>query len=489
MYTLGLDLSTQSFSATILQQHGDKIVDCGNWNIAFRDLATKYQLEQQTLCLPPYLLPGALNTDGFYAQAPQMFLESLDLLLAKMQAAKAPLKDIAAINCSAQQHGQVWFNENFEYSCDQLQTLTSENLCLSDLFASSYAYPAAPIWMCSQTAKEARHLLQSLGIDQVLQTTGSAAPLRFSGLVMRWLARHAETSYQQCYRIHLLSSWLAALLSGNSASPIDWGNGAGTALMDYQNKVWANELIANLAEGLPGGACALWDKLPPLASPLQCVGTLAHYFTKYGFSADCKILAGSGDNPQTKVCQQGDVLSLGSSFVLMSPGAKLHKWANAMYDGLGQPFSFACRTNGALVWDFVRKQLNLSLVQQSQALEQYPFGAVSPIYLHLMTESFPPQEIVPEGNCQENIQTPLKDSLTPYQNLAAVIDGTLLELHEACRQVFSSSTTSPLYITGGPSQSPQIIRRIEQIWQRPVQTFHSGGASYGAALAAFQRIP
>ncbi len=253
--------------------------------------------------------------------------------------------------------------------------------------------------------------------------------------------------------------------------------------MDYKNKVWANELIINLAEGLPGGVCALWDKLPPLASPLQCVGTLAHYFTKYGFSTDCRILAGSGDNPQTKVCQQGDVLSLGSSFVLMSPGEKLHQWANAMYDGLGQPFSFACRTNGALVWDFARKQLNLSLAQQNQALEQYPLGKVPPIYLHLMTESFPPQE----GESPENINASLKDSLNPYQNLAAIIDGTLVELHEACQQVFSHSS-SPLYVTGGPSQSSQIIRRIEQIWQRPVQTFHSGGASYGAALAAFQGL-
>ncbi len=219
MYTLGLDLSTQSFSATILQQCGDKISYCGSWSIAFCDLATKYQLEQQTLCLPKYLLPGALNIDGFYAQAPQMFLESLDLLLAKMQEAKAPLKDIAAINCSAQQHGQVWFNENFEYNCGLLQTLPSDKLYLRDLFVNSYAYPAAPIWMCSQTAKLAQHLLQSLGINKVLQITGSSAPPSFSGLVLRWLACHAETSYQQCCQIHLLSSWLAVLLSGNSACP------------------------------------------------------------------------------------------------------------------------------------------------------------------------------------------------------------------------------------------------------------------------------
>ncbi len=482
MYTLGIDLSTQSLSATILRRQTDRSgrepEHCGSWSIAYRDLtkkyASKYQLDQQSLCLPE-------SSKGFFAQPPQIFLESLDLLLARMQAEKAPLNQLEAVNCSAQQHGQVWLNAEFDNSCNRLQENRIQSRDLPGIFARSYAYPAAPIWMCSQTRSEAEHLLGKLGRQKVLELSGSAAPLRFSGLVLRWLALREPAAYCRCRRIHLLSSWLAAVLSGKSSAPMDWGSAAGTSLMDYRRRVWSEELLGCLAEGLEGGAEGLRSRLPELSSARRQVGILAPYFGKYGLNKNCRVLAGSGDNPQTKVCQQGDLLSLGSSFVLMSqmqPDGHFHEWANAMYDGLDQPFSFACRTNGSLVWDAWRKRMGLSLAQQEEVLEQYPAGSLEPIYLRLLSESFPPGPATHSEIAK--VSLPYTE---PSKNLAAVIEGTLRELQEACSTVFGRSRET-LYLTGGPTRSQQILRRIEAIWERPVQTFHSAGASYGAALAA-----
>ena len=493
MYTLGIDLSTQSLSATLLQSTEGKnegergIRFCANWSIPFRDLAEKYALDPRTLCIKDL----SQKYPGFYAQPPQMFLEALDLLLAQIQAEGAPLHRVLAINCSAQQHGQLWLNAEFELCCQKLRQPghAQKELSLNQLFDASYAYPAAPIWMCSQTKAEAKHLLEHVGNDKLLQLCGSAAPLRFSGLVLRWLARREKTAYRQCRYVHLLSSWLAAVFTAKSNAAIDWGSGAGTLMMDYRARNWSQELLASLAEGLAseaggpsGGAAELRSRLPELASPVAEQGKVASYFLKYGFAADCKVLTGSGDNPQSKVCQAGDLLSLGSSFVAMSRTAKFHPkfhpWANAMYDGLGQPFSFTCRSNGALVWDAVRQSLGLSYAQQDAALEKYPLGSLPALPLRLLNESFPPAP----ANVTD-VQNFAGPSTDPAANLVAVIDGTLLEWHQACLDVFGTSEDL-LYVTGGPTRSQQVLQRIEAIWRRPLQTFNSAGASYGAAMAA-----
>ena len=129
--------------------------------------------------------------------------------------------------------------------------------------------------------------------------------------------------------------------------------------MDYEKKEWSHRLVAAAADGLPGGKEGLMAKLPALVSPDSVIGSIARYFVaKYGFSEQCRVAVGSGDNPQTKVLVKGDLLSLGTSFVnMISTDGKtldLDGYANGMYDGLGRPFMFGCRTNGAMVWDGIR---------------------------------------------------------------------------------------------------------------------------------------
>ena len=72
--------------------------------------------------------------------------------------------------------------------------------------------------------------------------------------------------------------------------------------MDYSGKDWSVKLVKAVAEGLPGGEPALRNKLLPIVSPLTIDGRIATFFIeRYGFSPDCRILAGSGDNPLSKV--------------------------------------------------------------------------------------------------------------------------------------------------------------------------------------------
>ncbi|MDD5288559.1 MAG: FGGY-family carbohydrate kinase, partial [Dehalococcoidales bacterium] len=43
--------------------------------------------------------------------------------------------------------------------------------------------------------------------------------------------------------------------------------------------------------------------------------------------------------------------------------------------------------------------------------------------------------------------------------------------------------TEPLYVTGGASKSPEIVRRVAAIWNKPVVSFEQSGAALGAAVA------
>ena len=114
----------------------------------------------------------------------------------------------------------------------------------------------------------------------------------------------------------MLSSLIPAVLTGNSRVPLDFGNAGGMSMMDYAGKDWSVKLVKAVADGLPGGESALRNKLLPIVSPHTIVGRIATFFIeKYGFSPDCRIIVGSGDNPQSKVLVTGNLLSLGSSLV------------------------------------------------------------------------------------------------------------------------------------------------------------------------------
>jgi xylulokinase len=287
--------------------------------------------------------------------------------------------------------------------------------------------------------------------------------------------------WESTVRLHMLSSFIPAVLTGMADVPADWGNASGTSLMDYRTKEWDNDLLTAAAGGLQGGSAALKSKLTPLANPLSLAGTIAAWFVeKYGFSAEARVLIGSGDNPQSKVLVEGDLLSLGTSFVMMvETGGGLiddRGWGNAMYDGVGRPFLFGCRTNGALVWDGIRKRAGLDpkdFATAEAALDAAAPGSRLGLW-QPENESFPPSPVLPlsiEGDNSFGSAYP------------ALVDSALGLVYRGSAP-WLAGRTEPLAVTGGPASSPGILRRIAAIWNRPVVTIGSTGAALGAAAAA-----
>ena len=488
--TLGIDVSTQSISAVAVHaadtpgESPARVV--AEHSIAYRDdpRLNRYGIDHESLLVPP-------RVAGEADQPPEMFLAGLDALFGDLREQGLDMSALAAVSVSAQQHGHVYLSEAGRETIRKLGGPLDGPAGTSsqDLVArlrGAFAYGTAPIWQTADSQTAADEIRAAMGgTGKMVEASGSDSPARFTGAVIRRTARRYPEAWEDTAAVSLLSSFISGVLTANPECPIDWGNGAGMSLMDYRGREWSQELLTAVGGDLPSGAGGLLKKLPSTASPVTPVGTVASYFVdRYGFSPECVVNAGSGDNPQSKVMIDGDLLSLGTSFVYMvdtgKPVVDLQGYANSMYDGLGRPFVFACRTNGAMVWDRVRAAYGADYAAAEKALEAVPPGGAAgspPVIWQPYAESYP-------------VSPPLdnpaaRDGTGDFASLySGIVDSALVLTRHYARGFEQGS--GPLALTGGPAASAEIRRRVAAIFERPVIVLDSSGAATGSALSAWQ---
>ena len=479
---LGLDSSTQSLSAVVIDI--DTAEKCFEHSLDYR---TDARLNQFGIG-EDYILPP--REEGEAEQPPLMYLASLDALFADMREAGVPLENILLINTSGQQHGHVYLNRDADALLAQLasfQNFDEDTRDLQILLKDAFAYPNAPIWMTANTTTQTEAVRDGVGgKSEMIDLSGSDAPLRFTGAVVRRVGEQFPECYAATAKVQLISSFIPAVLTGNAEVPMDYGNGCGMSLMNYRDKVWDTALLAATSDGLPGGVEALQSKLPTLTRPDSIVGSLAaYYIEKYGFDGRCAVIAGSGDNPQSKVPVAGDLLSLGTSFVNMvsTDGDTLDPegFANAMYDGINRPFMFGCRTNGAMVWDSVRSHYGLA--KEEYAPGEAALQTVAPG--QFMTFWQPKTESFPVSGAFALIRATAQSTLA--EDYTGIIETSLAAVY-IYSAVFTKQTQDPLFVTGGATDSPEIMRRVAGIWNRPTLPVEKGGAALGAAVAGVKAL-
>jgi xylulokinase len=474
--TIGLDISTQSISAAVLDIDARSIMYEHSINYLKDARLNIYGIRKEDYLLPP-------ENEGEASQPALMFFAALDAIFSDLKKT-VNMADIVAVNSSGQQHGHIYLNSRAKAAFQSLLDDNSAKSNLVSLLKDSLAYERAPIWMTADTAEQADFIRRKAGDKKkLIELSGSNAPLRFTGIVIRKIGERHPEIYRLTENIQLISSLTAAVMTGNSKVPLDFGNCCGTSLMDYRQKKWSDILIKAASDGLPGGEKDFKNKLPDIVSPDAVVGKTAPYFVKkFGFSPACLIIAGSGDNPQSKVCVPGDLLSLGSSIVNMVStdglAFDLEGYANAMYDGIGRPFMFGCRTNGALVWDALRAKYGLKkddFRMAEESLRQITVGQ-NLVFWQPRSESFPVSPV---------IELTRNSDVKPGFNAdySGLIESTLSAVYRHSRG-FTKTSQEPLYVTGGAQNSPEILRRVAAIWQRPVIATEEGGAALGAAIAA-----
>ena len=236
MYTLGIDLSTQSLTLSIINYKTYK--NDINISVAFNSLE---EIKNSPMNKDTLLIDSKIN--GKAEQDINIFLLALDKAFLKLKG-ECDVKDIKAIQISAQQHGHVYLSEKYRENIEKLKNKSLINQNLSEILKDSYSYNAAPIWRTSCTQKEANELREAVGgKEKMIQITASNSPLRFTGAVIKYNFDNNEALSQNTYKIFLLNTFIASILTAKDNIPVDFGNASGMSLMDYSKREWNDTLL------------------------------------------------------------------------------------------------------------------------------------------------------------------------------------------------------------------------------------------------------
>ena len=461
MLTLGIDSSTQGVKAVAWDAKGGKV--------AF-SAAVNYGRDLPQYGSPDGFLP---NGDVLVRRAdPRMWVEGLELVLAKLQAAGCPMDEIAAVGGDAQQHASVY---------------------LESLDPLVFSRTTSPIWMDSSTSAECAALDAKFGAR--LQTdTGSPAIERFAGPQIMKFAKEDPEAYAKTRRIHLLSSFLASYLAGEDM-PIDAGDGAGMNLLNLKTGEWDEEICeftaAGLKDKLPAVAverdalCAVERASRPFSRPLS------PRFARFGLRPGIPVVPFTGDNPASLVGCFAEkpgtaVISLGTSDVFFAAMETFHTDPNGCGHVFGNPMggfmSLSCFKNGSLARDRVRRELGVDWTffdetawEKAKAQGEGEQRNVAFPYFEA--------EITPK-HAATGIEANFDwTSAAPDVKVRAVVEGQVANMYERTRWI---SDFEEIKVTGGASRSKGIRETIARIFRAKVTSVDvtDSAAVGGARLAA-----
>lgn len=468
---LGFDFSTQSLKATLIDA-SLRVV---------RESGVQFDAE-----LPAYKTDGGVHrhADGLTVTSPTlMWVSAFDRILGRMADEQWPLRQVAAVSGSGQQHGSVWWRRGAR----RLLGSPDAGSRLSDRLERAFSVPDSPVWMDSSTAEQCRRLEAALGGAQALaELTGSRAYERFTGNQIARIRELNPQAYGETERISLVSSFAASMLIGDYA-PIDAADGSGMNLMDLRKRDWAPQALAVVDEGL---AERLGSPVPSHAS----AGAVHRYFVeRFGFAAACRVIVFSGDNPNSlaglRLQRPGDVaVSLGTSDTVFGslnaprPSAvEGHVFANPI-DPCGY-MALICYKNGSLTRESVRNRwAGGTWSVFNEQLASTPAGNGGRIGFYVLEPEITPP-ILKTGITRFDGRDRRVRDFPPAAEARAVVEGQLLSMRLHARRVGLVPHT--LLATGGASANASIVRVMADVFGVAVCVGEQpNSASLGAAYRA-----
>lgn len=466
---LGLDSSTQSLSAVVIHPESGKPIAQASVN---------FGAEFPQFDSPSGFIPGTAN--GEVHADPRMWLEAMDRLLHRLSS-EFDLSTIRLVAGSGQQHGSVYLDATFS---DRLASLDSSRT-LSEQISPALTRRTSPIWMDTSTSVECEEITRAAGgSGEVCRRSGSIAIERFTGPQIRRFHKNDPGAYTRTARVHLVSSFLASVLSGREAA-IDHGDGAGMNLLNLADLKWDDVLTEATAPGLKA-------KLPDTAPATRIIGPISGYFVeKFGFSPDCRCAHFTGDNPASLVGMGATtpgnvVVSLGTSdtFFAAMPEALTdpNGYGHVFGNPLGGYMSLICFRNGSLAREALRDELGLDWSAFDQAALETSRGDAG---RNLMLPFYGP-EISPRGDFHRPVRKgggSFESGNDPSQQVRALLEGQFLNMRLHSR--WMNVTTERLLLTGGASRNNGIAQIAADVFQAPVERLDiSNSAALGAAIIA-----
>ncbi len=462
---LGLDSSTQSLSAVVIEYGSGQIVFQHSLNF--------------DACFPHYNTDNGVlkHFDPAVVHAPPlMWLEALDRLLIELGQSGMAMDRIAAVSGSAQQHATVYLKHGFLQDLETLNPL----LPLHKQLHSVFSRETCPVWMDHSTTTQCQSLAESLGgQEQSNLITGSVVTERFSGAQIKKFAELEPANYAETAHIMLLSSFLSSLCCGHLCG-IDYSDASGTNLLDINKKSWHQQALDACAEQLQ-------TKLGQPQNPEQSLGNIHPYFAqRYGFNPQCQIMPWCGDNPSSAIglglIESGmSAISLGTSdtcFGLMSDlPENRNPYAHSFIAPNNDYMMLLCFRNGSLARDKIRCHFNLDWDQFAQLISESQPGNNGGLCLPWVSD-----EITPKTS-STGIHTKGLDDPDAAVLCRALVEGQMLAMSNHADLAGLHPTS--IKATGGASNNREILNIMANVFDCPVEIIATSNSSaLGAAMRA-----
>ena len=194
----------------------------------------------------------------------------------------------------------------------------------------------AILWNDQRTQVQCDEIHQSIGKDKFLQISGNICLTGFTASKILWVQQNEPEIYKKISHILLPKDYIRYRLSGEFA--MDKAGGSGTVLFDLESRDWSLELMEKL------DIDPAW--LPPTYEGPEITGGISQDASKAtGLAAGTPIVAGGGDQAAQAVgvgaVEPGILgLTVGTSGVvfaptsspLIEPRGRLHAFCHAVPD-------------------------------------------------------------------------------------------------------------------------------------------------------------
>jgi xylulokinase len=460
----GLDASTQSLTAVIVE------VRESTRRVVFQH-ALNFDRD-----LPEYgTTAGVRHGDDptVVFSPPAMWVEALDRMMAAIASSDLIVDDIRAMSGAAQQHGSVYLTSRVA----ELMAGADAMMPLAPQLRAMFARAEAPVWLDASTTAYCREIEATLGgADVVRALTGSPACERFTAAQIRKLAREQPLVYDATARVHLVSSFMATLLTGRDA-PLDPGDASGMNLMDLANNEWSPAALEATAPGLMA-------KLPPIQSGSEIIGRLAPYWQKRYALPPIPIVTWTGDNPSslvgTGIVRPGKLgVSLGTSDTVFANTAQPGTGVSHVFRSpTGEFMNLACFRNGSLAREWVRYEYRLDWNSVAALLQERPGndGCIMLPWLEVETTPFVPYPGVRRFGF---------DALDAGRNVRGLVEGQMMAMANHAAGI-SPDPVTHIVATGGAATNHAILQVMANVFGADVHRLDvENAAALGAALRAY----
>ena len=440
MYFLGIDTSTTSSKALLIDERGEVIAVASS---------------PHTLQTPRLLWSEQYPREWWEAVA-----ASIKSVLEK---AGISGEGIGAVGLTGQMHGLVLLDED-----------------------GNVLRPAI-LWNDQRTQSQCDEIHQIIGKEKFIQITGNVALTGFTAPKILWVKENEPDIFTQAKHVLLPKDYIRHKLTGEYA--MDKADGAGTVLFDLKSRDWSDEVLSAL--GIPR------EWMPKTFEGTDFTGYVTEEAASLtGLKVGTPVAAGGGDQAAGAVgvgaVEPGIVgLTVGTSGVvfattpsaLIEPEGRLHAFCHAvprMWHFMGVMLSAA----GSLQWYRDMLAPNMSFDELLKEAESIPAGSEGLQFLpYLSGERTPHPDPLARGAF---IGLTLRHSRAHMTR--AVLEGVSFGLKDSFTLIQNAGlgAITQVRASGGGTKGALWRKILASVLEAELVTAEgtTEGAAYGAALLA-----